>query len=81
MYIYYIYLNLIIYRLNKQTQLSASNIPCTTPHSFSNLKPVKQSNEFIFSNTRSNESNSGMTFGEQLLHNARHGILPQGNFN
>lgn len=43
------------------------------------MNAVMQSQELIFSNARTLDSNSGMTYGEQLLHNARHGIISQGD--
>lgn len=42
------------------------------------MNAVVPSQELIFSNVRALESTSGMTYGEQLLHNARHGIISQG---
>lgn len=64
------------FRFSRQT-INASSIPTQSPVGYLNLGAVMQNEAPLFSNIRTIEANTGMTYGEQLIHNGRHGILSQ----
>lgn len=62
-------------RYNRQNSMNSVNMPTSSQLGYVNLGMLQTTEAPLFSNVTRYET--GMTYGEQLLHNARHGLIPQ----